>query len=202
MRLQRILARGVGLAFALGLAAPMAHAQFSDSYKFLNAVRQKDGTVVDKLVDEPGSTMVNTRDQVTGETALHIVVKRRDTTWLDYLLAKRANPNIRDAAGDTPLLVAARLRFADGIASLLARGAQVNQTNGRGETALILAVQARDAATVRLLLANGANPRLADRIAGMSARDYAAQDNRAAAILKLIDEAKPIRPAGAIGPSL
>lgn len=202
MRFHGIGGKGLVAACALILSAWPAHAQFADSYKFLNAVRQKDGAVVTKLIDEPGSTIINTRDQTTGETALHVVLKRRDTAWLNFLLSKRANPNIRDGEGNPPLLVAARLRFTDGITSLLAGGAQVNLPNSRGETALIAAVQARDTASVRVLLAAGANPRLADRIAGMTARDYAAQDARSAAILKMIDDAKPVKASGAVGPTL
>jgi hypothetical protein len=47
-----------------------------------------------------------------------------------------------------------------------------------------------------LLLAGGANAKIADHIAGMSARDYAERDARAAAILKLIDDAAKAKPAG------
>ncbi|TAK11005.1 MAG: ankyrin repeat domain-containing protein, partial [Rhizorhabdus sp.] len=43
---------------------------------------------------------------------------------------------------------------------------------------------------VRLLLANGADPKQADRIAGKSARDYASEDPRGTALLKVIDETK------------
>jgi ankyrin repeat protein len=86
----------------------------------------------------------------------------------------------------------------EGVQTLLSRGAGVNVANSRGETPLILAVHNRDLVTARYLLAGGANPLQADRIAGKSARDYATEDRRAAAILKLIDEGKPAKPAGKI----
>jgi len=187
----------------MALMATPAPAQFSDSYNFLKAVRDKDGAKVTEAVEKPGATIINTRDYSTGETALHIVVKRRDAQWLAFLLAKGANPNLRDGEGNTPMLTAAQLRFADGIQVLADRKADVNAANGRGETPLILAVQNRDPASVRILLAAGANPKQTDRVAGMSARDYAVQDNRSAAILKMIDEAKPAKPKGAVaGPTL
>lgn len=193
-----IVARLIAAVAATTLLALPAAAQFSDSYKFLKAVRDKDGAVVTDMVRTPGSSIINTRDISTGETALIIVVKRRDLQWLSFLLASGADPNIRDAEGNTPLLTAAQLRFAEGIQELLDRKVAVDGTNSRGETPLIIAVQNRDAPSVRILLAAGANPNLPDRIAGMSARDYAARDNRSAAILKMIDDAKGAKPKGPV----
>jgi ankyrin repeat protein len=192
----------LGALLAFAMAAPAA-AQFSDSYKFLKAVRDRDGQKVTEAVEQPGSTVINTKDYSTGESALHIVVKRRDATWLAFLLAKGAKPDIRDNEGATPLLAAAQLGFVDGVRTLLAEGASVNLANSRGETPLIMAVHNRDAATVRVLLAGGANPAQPDRIAGKSARDYAAEDPRSSAVLKMIDDAKPVKPKGPVaGPSL
>lgn len=193
-----IVARLIAAIATMTMLAMPAAAQFSDSYKFLKAVRDKDGTVVTDMVRTPGSSIVNTRDITTGETALHIVVKRRDAQWLSFLLANGADPDIRDADGNPPLLTAARIRFAEGIQELIDRKAAVDGTNSRGETALIVAVQNRDVPSVRILLAAGANPNLPDRIAGMSARDYAARDTRSSAILKMIDEAKAAKPKGPV----
>jgi ankyrin repeat protein len=192
----------VGFACAALLSAPAA-AQFSDSYKFLKAVRDRDGAKVQEVVDLPGSTLINAKDYDTGEAALHIVVKRRDNAWLGFLLAKGAKPDIRDNEGNTPLGIAAQLGFAEGVQTLISRGAGVNVGNSRGETPLILAVHNRDVPTTRYLIAAGANPLQTDRIAGKSARDYAAEDRRAATILKMIDEAKPAKPkANIAGPSI
>ncbi|WP_380873086.1 hypothetical protein ACFB49_39310 [Sphingomonas sp. DBB INV C78] len=203
MRGSGFAGRWIAAAIGLALMATPATAQFSDSYNFLKAVRDKDGAKVTEAVEKPGSTIINTKDYSTGETALHIVVKRRDAQWLSFLLAKGANPNMRDGEGNTPMLTAAQLRFADGIQVLADGKADVNGANGRGETPLIIAVQNRDSASVRILLAAGANPKQPDRVTGQSARDYAAQDNRSEAILKMIDEAKPVKPKGAVaGPTL
>ena len=179
----------VTFAISAVLSAVPAAAQFSDSYKFLKAVRDRDGAQVSETLNGQNSTIVNTRDYTSGESALHIVVKRRDDLWTRFLLAKGTNPDIRDQAGNTPLIVAAQLGFPEGAAALIDGKANVNATNNSGETALIVAVQRRDMVTVRLLLAAGANPKIADHIAGMSARDYAERDSRSAAILKLLDDA-------------
>ena len=176
---------------AIMVATPAA-AQFSESYNFLKAVREADGDKVTKALQGSGSTLINTRDFSTGEAGLHIVTKRRDMTWLGFLLGRGANPNIRDNAGDTPLTQATQIGFSEGVETLLKYGAQINLGNNRGETALIIATQQRNIALVRILLAGGADPRQADRIAGKSAHDYAAEDARATAVLKILDDAPAV----------
>ncbi len=176
----------------LGMAAP-ASAQFSESYKFLKAVRDANGADATKSLDSPASTLINTRDYSTGESALHIVVKRRDMTWLAFLLGKGANADIRDNAGDTPLITAARLGFLEGANLLITAGATINMPNSKGETALIIATQLRNVPLVRALIMKGADPKQADRITGKSARDYATDDARSAAVLKMLDEAAPVK---------
>jgi ankyrin repeat protein len=186
----------LGLMIAALFAMP-ALAQFSDSYSFLKAIRDRDGTKVNEYLSGQNPTLINTRDYTSGEGAIHIVVKRRDDLWLRFLLAKGANPDLRDKDGNTPLILAAQIGFPEGTAALLnGSNANVNAINNSGETALIVAVQRRDVLNVRLLLAGGANAKIADHIAGMSARDYAERDARAAAILKLIDDAAKAKPAG------
>jgi len=168
----------------------MALAGFSDGYNFLKAVKDKDGGKVTELTGRPGSTIINTRDISTGETALHIVVQRRDAAWVAFLLSKGANPNITDSSGTTPLILATQLRFIEGAEILLNEGAQVNKPNSSGETALIRAVQLRDIALIRLLVKQGANPDKTDALAGMSARDYAIRDGRSQTILDILDTAE------------
>jgi ankyrin repeat protein len=159
------------LAGAVLMASP-AHAQFSAGFKFLEAVRKKDGNKVEEAINEPGSTIVNTRDATTGQTALHIVTQRRDLTWMSYLIGKGANVDARDANGVTPLQLAVRLGFFDGVQLLVASHARLNETNDTGETPLISAVHRRDAGMMRILLKAGADPDRRDN-SGRSARDYA-----------------------------
>ncbi len=174
-------------ALLASLAVTPAMAQFSDSYNFLKAVDERDGDEAQKYLDEPGSVIVNTKRDGTGETALHIVVARRDETWLSYLLQKGANPNLADRKGVTPLMLATQLGFVEGAARLIKSKASVDGTNRSGETPLIRAVQLRNPEMVRLLLKAGANPDKRDAVAGLSAREYAAQDGRNSAILSIIE---------------
>lgn len=161
---------------ALGVSLP-AHAQFSESYKFLEAVRKKDGQKVTDALNEPGSQIVNTRDVSTGESGLHIVTARRDLTWMQFLVARGANVNARDARGTTPLVLACNLGFIEGVEFLITSGAKVDEPNNTGETPLITAVHRRDLAMVRALLKAGANPDRPDN-SGRSARDYATLEGK------------------------
>ena len=192
---------GLMLGMLLLPAGPAA-AQFSDGYNFLKAVREKDVLKAKSLIDKPGSTIVNARDLTSGETALMIAIKRRDTPWMGFLLQNGADPNLKDRDGNTPLLVAAMNAFPDGVRVMLASKAQVDGTNGAGESALIKAVHMRDAPSVQLLLQAGADPDRTDNLAGMSARDYAARDIRSGPIAKLLADAPKKGASKSMGPSL
>lgn len=190
----RVLAASAALVLAA--VAASGQSSYSDSYSFLKAVKERDGAKVNELVSAPGSVVLNTRDRTNGESALHYMVRARDITWLAFLLGKGARPDIQSNRGDTPLTLAAQIGWVEGAEQLLARRASVDLPNGRGETPLILATQRRDLAMVRLLLGRRADPNRTDNVAGMSALDYAKQDPRAAAVLKMLEaKAAPAKPA-------
>ncbi|MDE2620918.1 MAG: ankyrin repeat domain-containing protein, partial [Sphingomonadales bacterium] len=75
----------VALAAALAVPGPAVAQMMSVGYKFLEAVKKKDGEAVEKALGE-STTIINTRDVTTGDSALHIVAQRRDYTWLNFLL--------------------------------------------------------------------------------------------------------------------
>ena len=162
----------ISMLAAAALAVPAAAQFYSEGFEFLKAVKERDGDAVTNALNQPGSVVINTRDITSGETALHIVTQRRDTTWITFLTGHGANPNIADKNGVTPLVLAANLGFVEGVEALVKAGARIDVSNNAGETPLISAVHRRDIALVRLLLANGANPDRNDN-SGRSARDYA-----------------------------
>jgi ankyrin repeat protein len=182
-------------AILLALIAVPAIAQgFSEHYRFLKAVRERDGGVVDEITSNPSSIAINAREQSTGEGALHILVRGRDLTWLGFLLSRGARPDLQSNDGTTPLMLAAQIGWRDGAERLLARRANVNMANNRGETALILSVHRADLPMVRLLMSRGADPNQTDSVAGYSAIDYARQDRRGAAILRVLEGTDRLTP--------
>ena len=186
MKLGWLIAAAGGLA----LAVP-AQAQYSTGYKFLEAVKKKDGQEVTDMLSAPGSTVVNTKDVSSGDTAMHLVVARRDLTWLRFLAAKGANVNVRNNKGETPLQLASNLGFVEGVEALLKLGAKVDEPNSTGETPLIAATHRKDAAMARVLLRAGANPRRNDN-SGRSAIDYAELDGRSNPVLAEIENAAKV----------
>lgn len=184
---RNVLARFVLPLFAgmLCVASP-AQAQFTQAYKFLEAVKKKEGQKVEDAINEPGSTVVNSRDVTSGEGALHIVTKRRDLVWLRYLVGKGADVDMRDDKGVTPIQLATSLGWIDGVEYLVEKGADLDESNDTGETPLISAVHSKNTTLMRILLKGGADPDRADN-SGRSARDYASLVGRDSPLLAEIE---------------
>jgi ankyrin repeat protein len=197
------LAVAAAAAALLLAAVPAAAQQYSDGYKYLQAVEKSDLTKVKELVAKT-STVIDSRDISDGHSALHIVIKRRDAPWLRYLLTLGTNPNLADKKGVTPIMLASEIGFIQGIELLAQKGARVDDSNDAGETPLMLAVHKRDIPMLRVLLAAGADPDRSDN-SGRTARDYARLDGPASATLEEIDKydkaKKARKPAQTYGPT-
>lgn len=189
------------LAVVAMVSAVPAAAQFSDAYKFIKAVKDKDGAAAKKILDAPGATLINARDNASGDMALHIVVRRSDASWLGFLLQEGANANVRDGDGATPLLLSATSGFDDGVRILLAVNAQVDLANRLGETPLLKAVQTRNTGIARMLLDAKANPDATDN-SGNTPRSVALADPRGGPVTRLLKDAPARKSAPAQGPVL
>lgn len=187
----------IAVIASIATAGPAA-AQFSDSYNFLKAVREKDVPKAREILDKPGATVVNARDPASGDAPLHIVMRQHDLAWAGFLLQANADPNVRDRDGNTPLLLASMARFNEGVRLLIAIRAGIDIKNNAGETPLIKAVQANDIDDAKALLDAGANPDATDHAAGYSARDYATQ--RGGPIARLLTAAPKRAAAPVQGP--
>ena len=60
-------------AVALTAIPALAQQGFSESFTFLKAVRDRDGSAVQNLVSNPNPAILNAREPGTGEGALHIL---------------------------------------------------------------------------------------------------------------------------------
>lgn len=186
-------------ALAQGMGQPR------ESIQFLDAIRKQDGNKVNEFLRDKASSLINVKDPYgTGESALHIVVKRQDPTYLSVLINQPGvNVNIQDREGNTPLLFAASLGWGAGVDALIAKKANVNLANNGGVTPLIRAVLAHDSEVAKKLLDAGADPDRADFGGGLSAREYAARETRYPTIAKLLADAPKVgRAAAAAGPKL
>lgn len=185
---RKLALRAIALPLLAGtiLVGTPAQAQFSDSFRFLEAVRKKEGAKVEEFLNQPGSTIINARDVSSGRAALHVVTERRDLTWLRYLIGKGANVNVRDNRGVTPLQLATNLGWIEGVQALVAANADLEQSNDTGETPLISAVHRRNTALMQILLKGGANPDRTDN-SGRSARDYAMLEGKNSQLVSTIE---------------
>lgn len=208
-RVSRFVRKGLLAAMGLAVAGTAlvpgpAVAQFmGPSYKFLEAIKKKDGEAVEKALGDGGPNLINTRDATTGNTALHLVTARRDLQWMNFLIYKGAAVNARNEQGVTPLSLAVGLNFVEGVDLLLNQGARVNDPGADGETPLIAAVHQRSVELVRTLIKAGADPRRADN-SGRTALDYANLSGKDGAIATELEAAAKVaaaRKAQTYGPS-
>ena len=99
------------LAFAVTMVPVSAIAQslgspgVSDGEVFIKAIKDGDVNKALELANQPGARVASYRGY-NGDTALHIVTRKRELDWVAFLLTRGADPNIGDANGDTPLIVA------------------------------------------------------------------------------------------------
>lgn len=185
---------GLVLAFATMATPSIAQSAFggaggSEGEAFLEAIRKGDNAKAVPMVEDPSHRVVNYKGY-GGETALHIVTRKRELDWVGYLLKEGADPSIPDSNGDTALHIAARIGFDTAADYMITLGARVDAANRLGETPLIIAVHGRQQRIVEMLLKAGANPDKTDHSAGLSARDYAKRDTRNPQLLKLIETVK------------
>ncbi len=187
MRFPRSTLALLSLALLASGSAAFSQVSGSPSTAFLDAVKKGDGTKVNEILQNPNLTVINTRDQKTGQTALHILTQQRKTDWIRVILARGGNPNIGDNQGEMPLHIAAQLNYTDGADALIKGKAKVDGRNNAGETPLIVAARFRHVDMVKVLMKAGANPDLTDNSTGRSARDYATEDARGGPILAIIE---------------
>lgn len=178
------------LALAAMLLAPIpAQAQMSQGYKFLEAIKKKDVEVINKMVSSSGAKttagdiIINTRDITSGDTALHIMIGKGELAWVNFLIQRGADVNLKNFSGTTPLWLAINTGFTDAAIVLVAKGARVNDPGPAGETPIIAAVHRKNLDLARILIASGADPTKADN-SGRTAVDYATLNGKGA----LLDE--------------
>ncbi|HKO96672.1 MAG TPA: ankyrin repeat domain-containing protein [Pyrinomonadaceae bacterium] len=155
----------------------------------LRALQRKHDDVAAILVVRP-ELEVNAQGS-DGLTALSQYVIRNETTRVQNLLERGANPNLRDGEDDTPLHLAAQRGNIEIVRLLLAKGADVNAKNKVGGTPLMWAGVYGHEEVGRALLEKGADPTLKDAD-GLTAAAWATKNKRETMAQMLLDaEKKP-----------
>ena len=96
-----------------------------------------------------------------GHTPLHAAIYKEDHGMARELLAKNADPNVKDADGDTCLMLAISRRNEACVRVLLEGGADVNATDSTGDSCLHVAIhKGVNREIVQALVAGGPPDRL------------------------------------------
>jgi ankyrin repeat protein len=100
-----------------------------------------------------------------GSTPLHQAVAHRQKGFVQFLLERKVNTNVRNGAGSTPLHEAVRSGWLEGAELLLAGGADANGRDSFDNSPLHI-VMPPDARTagVAMLIGHGADTSLKDRL--------------------------------------
>lgn len=132
----------------------------------------------------------------TVDSELHNAILANQPKRADYLIARGADVNGRDAQNQTPLMTAVMHGHEPVVALLLNRKADPNLADKDGWTAMMRAVQRDDPTMVRLLAAHGADAEAINRN-GMSALTMAALHGKSLAAAALLESGAKVD--GAIG---
>ncbi len=123
----------------------------------------------------------------SGYTVLHWAVATSNVTAVDFLLSKRANPNVADQNGTTPLHVAAFCAIkTDVLGLILEKEVDINSREQNGDTPLSLAIRAKNVIGIKLLLEKGADPTVRNENSDTPIHLAAAAFNKNSAILDLL----------------
>ena len=123
---------------------------------------------------------------LSGVTALMLVVYRKNAKLMDLLLRYGANPNAQTQLGQGALHIAVDLAYLHGIEALLQAGVDINKADKmQGYTPLIMAARQSAPQTMQVLLKAGAKVNIRDRW-HKTALVYAVEHNNALMVKMLL----------------
>jgi len=129
--------------------------------------------IMEALIDAGATVDLRAPDGTTALLAATAFAQTtRETSGIELLLARGADPNLANVEGNTALMMSARHGLVTAIVALLHAGAATDMQNRYGSTALMQAARGHLIESARVLLRAGADPARVDE-SGRSARDYA-----------------------------
>ena len=176
------------VSLALGsliIQPPLANAQFSDSWEFLNAVRKMDFKEMRSRLGKGAN--INRIDK-DGFPAMVIAADKKSSELLNFLIEMGAKVDVPTVQNkETALMRLSASGHNELIQILLNAGADLNLGDGNGETPLMKASRSRKIRTVKLLLEKGANVNAAD-YTGRTALDIA-RNTRSIRLIRMLEGA-------------
>lgn len=134
--------------------------------------------VIEALLDHGATIDLQAPDGLTALLAACAGARTtRDTSAIELLLARGADPNLANREGNDPLMMCARHGLVEAVIALLRAGADPKRANRYGTTALMQAARGHLVETVRMLLRAGADRTQVDE-AGLTAARYARELGR------------------------
>ena len=179
---RRLLATAALAAAALAAGGTPAGAARAES-PLSAAARAGDAERVAALLDQGADPRAASPD---GTTALHWAARAAQATALELLLAAGADPTAANRYGVTPLALAAENGDAAGVAALLDAGVDPNAATPAGETVLMVAARTGRVEVLDQLLGAGAEVDATEQWRGQSPLMWAAAENHAAAVRRLL----------------
>lgn len=175
----------MALVMSFQLLVGQAHAQFSDTWEFLDAVEDGDYKEIRTRLGRGANINALNTD---GFPAIIIASDRKNLEMVKFLLEQGAKPDTRSEEGqDTALMRRADAGDGEAVKMLLDKGANVNLQDRLGETALIKAVRSRKTRIVSMLLEHGAEINIAD-YTGNNAMDHAKRTRGGRRLVQLLEK--------------
>lgn len=101
---------------------------------------------------------INVINQITSYTPLHLAVERGREEFVELLISRRADINIKDCNGRTPFRMALECKLYNIAKMLLEAGSHIDEPGGKCHSLLYLAVSNNFVQIVSMLIKRGTDP--------------------------------------------
>jgi ankyrin repeat protein len=176
------------------LACAVVRSEAATSLALVDAVRNGDRVVVQKLLQQKANVNAAEAD---GTTALHWAARADDQELVRLLLRAGANVRAANRYGVTPLQLAATNGSVTTAQALLDAGADPNAALPEGETILMTAARTGQPDLLKVLLDRGADLNARENWYGETALIWAAAENHPDAVRVLLDRGADVNQASA-----
>lgn len=102
-------------------------------YRLLQCVHKGNKEQIEKLIALGVRNVLNVIEPRRGKGALHLAAVANNLDMAEFLLNRRASPNVQDKMGRTPVMLAAELGHDEMVSLLVKNKANVNLLDQEGK---------------------------------------------------------------------